>query len=293
LRLAFRILGSLSDAEDIVQEAWLRLARFEAKGPGMDDSSPISDVQAWLTTVTARLALDRLRARRRRAEEPFETDGNAAPHGPKPGYRATPPPTPEDEAILAEEVGLAFLVVMNRLGPAERLAFVLHDGFGMSFDEVALVLGRTPEAARQVASRARRRVRGEPLTPALKADREVVSAFARAARAGDMVALVRLLDPEVTLRIDPTDLPGGAPAEVRGAQIVASRAVVGALGRSGQFVLADGRPALAVASGSQLDLVMTFDMHEGRIARIGIVAVRARLNALALVFPATTDAALG
>lgn len=275
--LAFRMLGSLADAEDVVQEAWLRLGRAEAERPG-----EVEDLPAWLTTVTARLALDTLRARKRRGEEPLGAEGEAEPETPIMSFRASPASSPEEEAIMAEEVGLALLVVLDRLAPAERLAFVLHDAFGLPFAQVAAVLRRTPEAARQLASRARRRVRGEPLAQNGQADREVVAAFARAAREGDLSALVRLLDPAVTLLLDPARLPPGAPAEVRGAQAVAGRARLGAMGRSGHLVQVDGRPALAVAPGGRLELVMTFEVSDGRIARIAVVADPARLAVLPL-----------
>ncbi len=273
--LAFRMLGSLADAEDVVQEAWLRLVRTEAGGAA--GAATVADLPAWLTTVAARLALDALRRRRRRGEEPLPAE-----EGPEPHALGMATPTPEEEAILAEQVGLALLVVLDRLQPAERLAFVLHDAFGLPFEQVAVVLGRTPEAARQAASRARRRVRGEPSAPAAVRDREVVAAFARAAREGDVPALIRLLDPDVTLRIDPTRLPPGAPAEVRGAKAVAGRARMGAMGHAGHLVLVDGRPALAVAPGGRLELVMTFEVTGERIVRIGVVAEPARLAALRL-----------
>jgi RNA polymerase sigma-70 factor (ECF subfamily) len=279
--LAFRMLGSLADADDVVQEAWLRLGRTR-----MDPGRPeVNDLPAWLTTVTARLALDALRSRRRRGEEPLPAGEEVEPHA-FGAAGASPGSTPEEEAILAEQVGLALLVVLDRLAPAERLAFVLHDAFGLPFEQVAAVLGRTPEAARQAASRARRRVRGKPPGPAARANREVVAAFARAAREGDLPALVRLLDPDVTLRVDPVRLPFGAPAEVRGAQAVASRARMGAMGHAGHLVLVDGRPALAVAPGGRLELVITFEVVGERIVRIEAIAEPSRLAALPLALPA-------
>ncbi len=283
--LAFRMLGSLADADDVVQDAWLRLRRSEAgaKAGAGTGSAPVADLPAWLTTVTARLALDALRSRKRRGEESLGPDDAGAGAGAGSGSAgAATGPSPEEEAILAEQVGLALLVVLDRLQPAERLAFVLHDAFGLPFEQVAAVLGRTPEAARQAASRARRRVRGEPPDPAARHDREVVAAFAQAARDGDLPTLMRLLDPDVTLRIDPARLPPGAPAEVRGAELVAGRAKMGATDRPGLLVLVDGRPALAVAPGGQLELVMTFEVQDGRIARIEVVVEPARLLALPL-----------
>ena len=275
--LAYRMLGSLADADDVVQEAWLRLRRTEADAK-VGSAAAVMDMPAWLTTVTARLALDALRARRRRGEEPFEPDDGTA----RSRSSVAPRLDPEGEAILAEQVGLALLLVLDRLRPAERLAFVLHDVFDLSFDAIAAILDRTPEAARQVASRARQRVRGEPLNPSMARDREVVAAFARAAREGDLPTLVRLLDPDVTLRIDPARLPPGAPTEVRGADVVAGRARMGAMGRSGLLVLVDSRPALAVAPGGGLELVMTFEVQDGRIVRIEAIADPARLAALPL-----------
>ena len=289
--LAVRMLGSLADADDVVQEAWLRLVRADASAEA-GSADAVADLPAWLTTVTARLALDALRSRRRRGEVALGSDNEAEP-GALGAVEATAGPSPEEEAILAEEVGLALLMMLDRLQPAERLAFVLHDAFDLPFDRIATILGRTPQAARQAASRARRRVRGEPLTPALQADREVVVAFARAARDGDLVALVRLLDPDVTLRIDPARLPPGVPTEVRGAAVVAGRARMGALGRSGSLVLVDGRPALAVAPRGKLELVMTFEVRDGRIATIDVTAEPSRLSVLPLALLETEQGVAG
>lgn len=265
--LAYRMLGSLSEAEDVEQETWLRLGRAE---PGS-----IDDLPAWLTTVASRLALDALRARTRR-EEPLEQGD------PDTGSTAVPSSDdPETEAILANEVGLALMVVLDRLGPAERLAFVLHDIFGLPFDRLAKILDRSPEAARQLASRARRRVRSAPIAASRTArQREVVEAFVRAARDGDVAGLVRLLDPDVVLRVDPLLLPEGAPQEVRGAAQVGSRARVGAAGSSGQLLLIDGRPGIAVAPRGRIERALLFRVAKGRIAIIEIVAAAERLATL-------------
>lgn len=273
--LAFRMLGSLSDAEDVVQDAWLRLVRAEAG----TEAGAVTDLPAWLTTVTARLALDALRSRRRRSEEPLEPDDTGTRSS---AWVAVSGPSAEEEVILAEQVGLALLVVLDRLPPAERLAFVLHDAFGLPFERIAAILGRSPEAARQVASRARRRVHGEPASLAVRHDREVVAAFARAAQEGDLPALIRLLDPEVTLHVDPASLPPGAPREVQGAEVVAGRARMGALHRTARLILVDGRPALGVVPGGKLELVMTFEVREGRIVRIEVITEPSRLLVLPL-----------
>lgn len=295
-RLAFRLLGSLADAEDAVQEAWLRLMRAGANGEEAEeqagDTGLVADLPAWLTTITARLALDALRRRRRVAEEPLRTSEDATAPFLGSALLLASPPTPEEQAMLADEVGAALMLVMGRLKPAERLAFVLHDAFGLSFDEVARILDRSPDAARQAASRARRRVRSEPLSPALRADREIVASFARAAREGDVAALIRVLDPDVTLHIDPARLPSGTATEVRGAKVVAGRAVMGALGRTGHLLLVDGRPALAVAPAGRLEIMMTFEVAQGRIARIDVLADPARLATLDLALPGADDEAV-
>lgn len=275
--LAYRMLGSLADAEDVVQEVWLRLNRI-ATGR---DPIVIENLSGWLTTVATRLALDMLRARMRRAEEPLET----APDG-RPVAVEGMAIDPEAEMILAEQVGPALLVVLNRLAPSERIAFVLHDILGLPFEQVAVILGRTSAAVRQVASRARRRVRIEPTDDggptSQRRVREVVRSFSEAARAGDVAALIRLFDPDVTLSLDPTRIPTGATAQIRGAKDVAERARLGAMGRSGHLVLVDGRPALAIAPGGRLQMVMLFDVAGDQIVRIEIVSDAGRLNALPL-----------
>jgi RNA polymerase sigma factor (sigma-70 family) len=215
--VAYRMLGSVGEAEDAVQEAWLRLSR--------SDADAVTNLGGWLTTVVARICLDMLRARRLRNEDYVGT------WIPEPVVTTDEAADPEHEAELAESVGLALLVVLETLAPAERLAFVLHDMFGVPFDEIAQIVGRSPTAARQLASRARRRVRGAPAPDAdLATQREVVEAFLAASRAGDFAGLVAVLDPEITFRIDPgKDSPLARPPIV-GAENVARE------------VLARGRP---------------------------------------------------
>ena len=265
--VAFRLLGSAAEADDAVQEAWLRLQAADA-----DD---IRNLGGWLTTVTARIALDMLRSRRARREAP-ESKGSDP-------RAASPLPSPEDDALLAEAVGRALMVVLERLAPIERLAFVLHDLFGLSFDAIAPIIGRSPVATRQVASRARRRVQGSPPSDpeARDREREVVGAFFKASRAGDFDALLDLLDPDVRLTVDPALLPPGAPAEARGARVVAQRARVGV--RPGaELMLVDGAVAIAVVEDGRLDRVLAFTLAGDRIDAIRVIADPAALAALDL-----------
>jgi RNA polymerase sigma factor (sigma-70 family) len=206
-RVAYRMLGSLAEADDAVQEAWLRASRA-----GTDD---VDNLAGWLTTITSRICLDLLRARGSRREQPLQ-DGFGEP-------TATGVPDPEHEAVIADSVGLAMMVVLDRLDPAERLAFVLHDMFALSFDDIAAIVDRTPAATRQLASRARRRVQGAGLSPEadLSRKRRVVDAFLAASRGGDFEALLALLDPDVVLRADATVVRFGAEAVVRGPAAVA------------------------------------------------------------------------
>jgi RNA polymerase sigma-70 factor (ECF subfamily) len=266
--LAAQVLGSVAEAEDVVQDAWLRLSRA---GP-----ESVADLRAWLSTVVARAAIDRLRQRRRRAETPLD-DRSGAPmevHDPKPGAEA--------EAILAEAVGLALVVVLDRLGPAERLAFVLHDLFGLPFEEVGAVLGRSTDAVRQLASRARRRLRGAPTgaSARIAAQAEVVAAFAEAARGGRLDRLLLLLDPEVTLTVDASLLLPGAPRKVQGAAVVAHRAS-GAAGAA-LVLLVDGVPGLVAAPQGQVERVLSFTIAEGRISGIEVIVAPERLRRLHL-----------
>jgi len=269
--VAYRMLGSLSEADDAVQEAWLRLSRT--------DSSEIENLGGWLTTVVARVALKMLRSRNLRREEPLGV------HLPEPIIDRVDRMDPEHEALLADSVGLALLVVLETLSPPERLAFVLHDIFAVPFDEIATIVDRSPEAARQLASRARRRVQAENTAPDvdLKAQRQVVEAFLAAARDGDFDRLVAVLDPDVVLRVDLGPLLVGGSREVRGAAAVASQAVtysqLGILtqpalinGAAGSVSFRDGRP---FSIGGVI-------VRGGKIVEMDILADPARLRELDL-----------
>ena len=268
-RVAYRMLGSLGEAEDAVQEAWLRLAGADSKG--------IDNLGGWLTTVVSRVCLDMLRARKARPEDSIEDRPAAA------ATAIEPAANPEEEAQLADSVGLALMVVLETLDPAERLAFVLHDMFDLPFEEIASIVGRTPGAARQLASRARRRVRGASGRDAgrMTRQREVVDAFIAALRAGDIEALVAVLDPDVVFR---TDVPGrpGAPPEVRGARTWAKGAVAYAhLGRSMQPALVNGNVGLVYAPRGRLQRALAFEFDgDNRIRAAHIVSEPARLAAL-------------
>ena len=268
--VAYRMLGSLSEADDAVQEAWLRLSRSNAR--------EIENLGAWLTTVVARLSLNMLRSRRSRREEPFEV------HLPEPIVDRADGTDPEHEALLTDSVGLALLVVLETLSPAERLAFVLHDMFAVPFSEIARIVDRSPEAARQLASRARRRVRAENTVPDadLDAQREVVDAFLAAAREGDFERLVALLDPDVVLRSDAGPLPGGR-RELRGADAVAARArTYSRLGLDIRPVLVNGiAGGLAMREGQPFS-VGSFTVRGGRIVTMEFLADPARLRRLDL-----------
>jgi RNA polymerase sigma factor (sigma-70 family) len=267
--VAYRMLGSLSEAEDAVQETWLRLSR--------SDTSGVENLGGWLTTVVARVCLDMLRSRKSRREESL----GARVSGPM-AVRAEGA-DPEQEALLSDSVGLALLVVLETLTPAERLAFVLHDMFSVPFDEIAPIVGRSPDAARQLASRARRRVRGADAShdQDLTRQREVVDAFLAAARDGDFDALVAVLDPDVVLRSDRAALPASAPREVRGAPAVARRALVGRA-RAARPALVDGAVGVVVAPRGRLLMVLDFKIRGGKIVEIDAVAEPERLNQLDL-----------
>ena len=262
--VAYRMLGSASEAEDAVQEAWLRLSR--------SDTATVDNLAAWLTTVVARVALDMLRSRRARRED----------------YVALPEPIvtiengPEDEAVLADSVGLALLVVLDTLTPAERLAFVLHDMFGVAFDEIAAILDRSEAATRQLASRARRRVRGAtPRTdPDLREQRRVIDAFLAAARAGDFEGLIKVLDPDVVFRADRG--PGAEGLPVTGAAEVAETI----LARGARFApharpaIVNGNAGVIVVPGRKPIAVVSFSVADGRVVEIDLVADPAKLPAL-------------
>jgi RNA polymerase sigma-70 factor (ECF subfamily) len=263
--IAYRMLGSRTEAEDAVQEAWLRLSR----------TGDVENLGGWLTTVVARVCLDMLRTRRSRREESVDA-------GPREVAGLTTPGDAEQEAVLAESVGLALLVVLDRLTPAERVAFVLHDMFDLSFEEIAPVVGRSVGAARQLASRARRRVRGATGDPAADRDRQgqVVEAFLAASRQGDFDALLALLDPSVVVRADAAAVQSGASPEVRGAAEVA-RTFAGRA-RAAQPALVDGVVGLAWAPGGRPRVVFDLVVEDGRIVAIDLIADPARLGELEL-----------
>jgi RNA polymerase sigma factor (sigma-70 family) len=265
--VAYRMLGSLSEAEDAVQETWLRLSR--------SDSSDIENLGGWLTTVVARVCLDMLRSRKSHREESLDS------HMPERFVHSEAGINPEREAQLADSVGLALLVVLERLTPAERLAFVLHDLFAMPFEEIAPIVGRSPVAARQLASRARRRVQGaDTLSEAgLARQHEVVEAFLAAARDGDFHALLAVLDSDVVVRADHAAVPPGAAKEVHGAQNVAEQALTFARrARFAQLALVNGVVGLIVAPRGRLILVMAFKIAGGKIKEIEVIADPERLR---------------
>jgi RNA polymerase sigma factor (sigma-70 family) len=285
--VAYRLLGSMSDAEDAVQDTWLRLTST--------DASQVENLGAWLTTVVARVSLNMLRARKHRQEEPVgDTWPGAAEIAAWTSASAgsgtvspESPADPEGEAVLADSVGLALLVVLDMLTPAERLAFVLHDTFAMPFDEVAEVLGRSTEATRQLASRARRRVQGAS-SPDHAADlgrqRQVAAAFLDAARGGDLSALVALLDSDVVLTSDGAAVPSGRPAVLRGAKLVARGALISAeRAQVSRLALVDGTVGIVYAPAGHLEVVLTFSVSaDRRITAIGIIADPDRLARLHL-----------
>jgi RNA polymerase sigma factor (sigma-70 family) len=282
--VAYRMLGSRAEADDAVQEAWLRLARTDVGG--------VDNLRGWLTTVVSRVCLDMLRSRTSRREDPLPDDERVAPEA-----------GPEGEAVLADSVGAALLVVLDTLPPAERLAFVLHDLFAVPFDEIGTVLGRSPAAARQLASRARRRVQGagadEPDPDAvesggLAADdgggaddarpdpagrrREVVTAFLTASRGGDFTALLELLDPEAVVLADAAAVIAGAEAEVRGAAAVAATFVGRA--KAARLALLDGEPGLIWTHRGEVRMAFAFTVLDGRVAGIELIADPARIAAM-------------
>jgi RNA polymerase sigma-70 factor (ECF subfamily) len=267
--VAYRMLGSLAEADDAVQEAWLRVSRAGTSG--------VDNLGGWLTTIVARVCLDQLRARAARREEPLGASG------PEPRAKPGVGIDPEYEAQLADSVGLALLVVLDTLAPAERLALVLHDMFAVPFDDIASILGRSPAAARQLASRARRRVRGTATVPDadLVRQRQVIHAFLAASRGGDFEALVAMLDPDAVLRADSTAfLPGGS-RELRGAPAVAGQALKGGA-RAARPALVNGVAGVIVAPRGRLLLVLAVTIRDDRIVEIGLVADPDRLRRLDL-----------
>ena len=267
--VAHRVLGSHADAEDVVQEAWLRLSR--------QDAGTIRNLDGWLTTVVARVSLDMLRSRKSRREEPLDEqmpDKVPATAGSLEGT------DPEYEALLADSVGPALLVILERLAPSERLAFVLHDMFAVPFDEIGPIVGRSPSAARQLASRARRRVQGTSELPDADAgrQREIVEAFLAASRNGDFDALLELLDPEVVLRTDGAPLLASTPRETVGASAVAT--TFSGRARAAQPALIDGEPGLIWAHGGKTMVVFAFAVAGERIVGIEMLAQPDRLAEL-------------
>jgi len=268
--VAYRMLGSVSEVDDAVQEAWLRLSRAETAG--------IDNLGGWLTTVVARVCLDMLRSRKSRREEPF------TPHAPEPVATGTSGSSPEHEALLADSVGLALLVVLDRLTPAERLAFVLHDMFALPFEEIAAIVGRSTTATRQLASRARRRVRGGAAAPDpdLIRQREVVGAFLAALRGGDFEGLLAVLDPDLVVRAD-VPAPSGVPAEIRGAAVWAKQAIAfGQLARLARLALVNGAVGIVMAPRGRLFRVVRLTIANGKITQFEVIGDKARLGALDL-----------
>jgi RNA polymerase sigma factor (sigma-70 family) len=266
--VAYRMLGSLSEADDAIQEAWLRLSRSE--------SDEIDNLGGWLTTVVARVSLNMLRSRASHREEPIGV------HIPDPIIDAADGTDPEHEALVADSVGLALLVVLETLSPPERLAFVLHDIFAVPFDEIAPIVDRSPEATRQLASRARRRVQGERAVPDadLERQRDVVDAFLAAAREGDFDGLVAVLDPDVVLR---ADLGGGVSREVRGAEAVAGQAqAYSRLGLVMRHALINGTAGLVTMREGHPFSISGFTIRDGRIVEMDILADPERLDDLDL-----------
>ena len=263
--MAYRMLGSLSDAEDAVQEGWLHAAG--------SDAAAVANLEGWFTTIVARVCLDMLRSRKSRREDPLDPDEDAVLAG------------PEQEAMLADAVGLALLVVLDTLAPAERVAFVLHDTFGLPFGEIAAITGRSPAAARQLASRARRRIQGPAPVPGtrLGRQRKVAEAFLAAARGGDLGALIAVLDPEVVLHADAAAAPSGVPVTIRGAAAVASGARAASVrSRYSRVALVNGTPGIVMAPRGRLTVVLAFTIEEDKISRIDVIADPARLAGLDL-----------
>jgi len=265
--VAARILGSRAEADDALQEAWIRVDRAGLAG--------VDNVGGWLTTVVSRVCLSMLDARRRRREEALDAGRLPDPIVVRADEAA---PDPEGEALAADAVGAALLVVLETLGPAERLAFVLHDVFGVPFEDIAAIVERSPEAARQLASRARRRVRGAD-RDAPASDRAVVDAFLAASRDGDFEGLLRLLDPDVVLRADEGR---GALHIVTGARAVAGRARVGGIGRVAHPALVDGAPGFVATEDGVPVAVLAFTVADGRIVAVDAFADPVRVAALGL-----------
>jgi RNA polymerase sigma-70 factor (ECF subfamily) len=269
--VAYRMLGSVSEADDAVQDAWLRLRRT--------DTSEVENLGAWLTTVVARVCLNMLRSRQTRREAPLDV------HVPDPIVSPESGVDPEHQAVLADSVGLALMVVLETLAPAERLAFVLHDMFTVPFDEIAPMIERSTDATRQLASRARRRMRDQAPAPDpdVRRQREVVDAFFAASRAGDFEALVAVLDPDVVLRSDGGRVRPGMTFTLRGSQAVGRQAFTsGQLSPFVRRVLVNGTPGAVIAMRGQAQFVMAFTVAGGRIVAIDVLADPQRVSALDL-----------
>jgi RNA polymerase sigma-70 factor (ECF subfamily) len=268
--VAYRMLGSPMEADDAVQEAWLKVTRAGTAG--------VENLGGWLTTVVARVCLDMLRARKSRREEPIDGEEAARPIS-----RIREGTNAEQDMLLADSIGLALLVVLQTLAPAERVAFVLHDMFDLPFEQIAPIVGRSPAAARQLASRARRRVRGRSAVPQaeLHAQRQIVNAFLTALQGGDFEALVAVLDPDVVVRAEAG--AGVPPSEIRGAEVWARSAI--AFSRMAQGVraaLINGAPGLVLAPRGRLLRALSFTFEKGKISRVEVIADPARLKGLEL-----------
>lgn len=266
--VAYRMLGSANEADDAVQESWLRLSRADASG--------IANMGGWLTTAVARVCLDMLRSRKTRREDSLETTEAEALRQDAVGI------DPEQEAVLADSLGLALLVVLDTLSPAERLAFVLHDLFDVPFDDIAPIVGRSATNARQLASRARRRVRGAATDPDadLAGQRAIVAAFLDASRSGNFDALLAALDPEVTLRSDAAAVLTGSPAELHGPLAVAR--LFSGRARDARLAVAQGAVGLVWALAGEPRVYFRLTLSQGKISAIEIVAEKARLRALGI-----------
>jgi RNA polymerase sigma-70 factor (ECF subfamily) len=271
-KIAYRLLGSASDADDAVQEAWLRLRSV--------DADEVNNLHGWMTTVVSRIALDMLRARKTRREEPLVVQAV------EPILNRELRGGPEQDALLAEAVGIGLMIVLDRLEPPERLAFVLHDIFGVGFADIAPIVGRSTAAARQLASRARRRLHGVGGLdePSLELQRRVVGAFFAASRDGNFQALLEVLDPDATLRVDVDVTLSGDPIITTGADAIAKRAQYGAAarGRWSEMLLIDGKVGIVVAPFGQVRMAMTFELAADRIRRIEITTKPESLAALEL-----------
>ncbi|MGC2638841.1 MAG: sigma-70 family RNA polymerase sigma factor [Acidobacteriaceae bacterium] len=266
--VAYRMLGSVNEADDAVQECWLRLSRTNTSG--------VENLRGWLTTVVSRVCLDMLRSRKSRREESLETPGGEAPKA------VAHAADPETEAVMADSVGFALLVVLDRLNPAERLAFVLHDLFDLPFEEIARIAGRTPEATRQLASRARRRVRGVTAVPKkeIAQQRALADAFLTALRAGDAAKLVTLLDPQFAVLADAT-AAAAVPVGIQGAEAWAKLAIQSARGaKFARAALVDGAVGVVVAPRGKLFRVLRLTFAGGRIAGMEVVGDPERLRSM-------------